>query len=161
MGNNPDSLRRSEDRVGILRSCEYVHGLIQAEIDAGIPANRIVLGGFSQGAAVGLVSGLTAKVKLAGIVALSGYLALSSQFRSLLPSPEVNKQTPIFMGHGDRDQVIHTALGNKSYEMLKEWGYDVDFKIYPGLQHSADPEEIDDVAEFIGKVLEDEGKSEL
>lgn len=154
-------MRRNEDQVGILRSCEYIQGLIKGEIDAGIPANRIVVGGFSQGAAVSLIGGLTSKFKLAGIVVLSGYLALSGQFQSLLPSPEFNKQTPIFMGHGDRDQVVHPALGNKSYEMLKEWGYDVKFKVYPGLEHSADPEEIDDVAEFIGKVLEDEGKSEL
>lgn len=84
-----------EDDKGILKSQEYFHSLIQAEVDAGIASDRIVLGGFSQGGAISIFSGLTAKVKLAAIVSLSGYLLLSSKLKDLVPQPEFNKETPI------------------------------------------------------------------
>ncbi|KAK1758482.1 Phospholipase/carboxylesterase/thioesterase [Echria macrotheca] len=164
MGRDVDSLRRNEDKEGLLRTTEYVHSLIKQEMDAGIPSNRIVLGGFSQGGAVSLFAGLTAKVKLAGIVALSAYLMLSGQFAELVPKPEFNKDTPVFMGHGDSDMVVPTQLGIRSKDVIKGLGYDVTMKVYPDLEHSADPQEIEDVADFITKVLgerEGEGKSEL
>ena len=104
--------------------------MIQKEIDSGIPADRIVIGGFSQGGAMSLFSGLTAKVRLAGIVGLSSYLLLSLKFADLVPKPEFNKETPIFMAHGDVDQVVNTSLGKKSYDMLKGMGYNATFKIY-------------------------------
>jgi predicted esterase len=69
-------------------------------------------------------------VKLAGIVALSSYLLLSLKFADLVPKPEVNKETPIFMAHGDSDQVVNTKLGRMSYDMLKSMGYNATLKIY-------------------------------
>jgi predicted esterase len=127
----PDSLRRSEDEAGILLSQRYFHSLIQSEIDSGIPSDRIVLGGFSQGGAMSMFAGLTAKVKLAGIVALSSYLLLSLKFAELVPKPPVNKETPIFMAHGNMDMVVHSAIGMKSFELLKELGYNATMKVYP------------------------------
>jgi len=153
LGGDPDSLRKSEDREGILRTQQHVHELIQKEIDSGIPADRIVLGGFSQGGAVSIFSGLTAKFKLAGILALSAYLLLSQQYASLVPKPEFNKETPIFMGHGDSDEVVHTQLGELTNSILKGLGYNVTFKVYEDLAHSATPEELDDAEAFLNKVL--------
>jgi len=161
MSADPEALRRNEDKVGILRTQQHVFGLIQKEIDSGIPADRIVLGGFSQGGAVSIFSGLTAKVKLAGVVGLSAYLLLSNQFTTYLPTPNVNKETPIFMGHGDSDMVVNTVIGKKTYDVLKDLGYNVDFKLYPNLEHSASPEEILDVESFLIKVLPPKGKEEL
>jgi lysophospholipase-1 len=113
-----------------LRSRDYFHQLIQQEVDAGIPASRIVIGGFSQGGAMSIFSGLTAKSKLAGIVALSSYLVLSLKFAQLVPQPEMNKDTPLFMAHGTVDQVVNPVLGKASYEKLKELGYSVSMKTY-------------------------------
>ena len=161
MSADPEALRRNEDKAGILRTQQHVHGLIQKEIDAGIPADRIVLGGFSQGGAVGIFAGLTAKVKLAGVVALSAYLLLSNQFTTYLPTPNVNKETPIFMGHGDSDMVVNTVIGKKTYDVLKELGYNIGWNMYPNLEHSASPEEIKDVEDFLLKVLPPKGKEEL
>lgn len=109
----------------------YFHELIQKEIDDGIPADRIVLGGFSQGGAMSMFAGLTSKVRLGGIVALSSYLLLSLKFADLVPKPEFNKETPIFMAHGDSDQVVNFELGKKSYDLLKDMGYKPTLKIYP------------------------------
>lgn len=112
-------------------SRDYLNRLIQQEIDAGIPSERVVLGGFSQGGAMSLFSGLTAKVKLGGIVALSSYLLLSLKFAELLPTPNVNKETPVFMAHGGQDVVVPIQLGVKSHDLIKELGYTPIFKIYP------------------------------
>ncbi|KAK3695496.1 Phospholipase/carboxylesterase/thioesterase [Podospora appendiculata] len=150
---NAESLRRNEDKAGILASQAYFHGLIQKEIDAGIPADRIVLGGFSQGGAMSLFAGLTAKVKLAGIVAMSSYLLLSANFADYVPKPEFNKDTPIFMAHGDSDQVVNTSLGKQSYDLLKGMGYNATLQIYPGMGHSACLEELDAIEGFMTERL--------
>ncbi|KAH9436910.1 hypothetical protein MCOR02_000574 [Pyricularia oryzae] len=149
----PESLRKDEDEEGILLSQKYFHELIQQEIDAGIPSERIVLGGFSQGGVMSIFSGLTAKVKLAAIVAMSAYVPLSLKFKELVASCEANKATPIWMGHGTTDLVVPTVLGMMSEALLKDEGYQVSMKLYPGMGHSACPEELDEVEAFLRKSL--------
>ena len=48
-----------EDEAGVKAAAAYVNSLIQAEIEAGIPSERIIIGGFSQGGALGLYTALT------------------------------------------------------------------------------------------------------
>ncbi|KAK7734756.1 hypothetical protein SLS53_007862 [Cytospora paraplurivora] len=145
-----EAMRENEDAEGIKTSREYLSSLIQSEIDAGIPADRIVLGGFSQGAAMSIFTGLTAKVKLAGIVALSGWLLLSRTFREeLAASPGLNSNTPILMCQGDSDPLVLPELSRLSYQVLNTAGLNVTRKVYEGLTHSASLEELDDVEEFL------------
>ncbi|KAF1812597.1 acyl-protein thioesteras-like protein 1 [Eremomyces bilateralis CBS 781.70] len=145
-----DELKRAEDETGINRSRAYFHELINAEIKKGIPSNRIVLGGFSQGGAMSLLSGLTSPHKLGGIFGLSCYLLLKDKAQAMIADANnANKETKIFIGHGDEDQVVKHAAGKTSAEVLKQWGYDVDFRTYAGLVHSADPEEIDDLESYL------------
>jgi predicted esterase len=103
---------------------------VQQEIDAGIPADRIVLGGFSQGGAMAIFSGLTAPARLAGIVGLSSYLLLSLKFRDLVPSPNPNQDTPLLMCHGTADPVVPMPLGRLSRDMLNVMEYNVTMKLY-------------------------------
>ncbi|KAI1080559.1 Phospholipase/carboxylesterase [Whalleya microplaca] len=158
-----EDIRAQQDEAGILVSREYVNGLIQAEIDSGIPANRIVVGGFSQGGALSLFAGLTAKVKLAGIVGLSSYLPLDSKFANFVRESDLNHDTPILMCHGDSDQVVPVNFGKLSFEMLKSQGFKATMKLYPGMGHSACLEELDEVEAFLRARLppEDDKKSEL
>jgi predicted esterase len=122
---------RSEDDAGIARSQAYFHKLIADEVAKGIPSNRIVLGGFSQGGAMSLYAGLTAPQKLGGIFGLSCYLLLQDSIRnSIAAAGDANKATKIFMGHGDADQMVKYEYGKLTAEKVKEWGYDVDFKTY-------------------------------
>ncbi|KAF2135769.1 uncharacterized protein K452DRAFT_238740 [Aplosporella prunicola CBS 121167] len=146
-------INRSEDEVGIKRSMDYFHSLIKDEMDKGIKSERIVIGGFSQGGAMSLLSGVTCPQKLGGIFGLSSYLLLRDKFRDMVPAENPNKDTPIFMGHGDADPVVQYVWGQGTASMLKEWGWTVDFRTYPGLPHSADPEEIDDLERYLKKQL--------
>jgi lysophospholipase-1 len=109
---------------------EHVHSLINDEVSSGIPANRIVLGGFSQGGAVALLSGLTAPSKIGGIVGLSSWLLLLQTFREHIPAGNPNENTPILMGHGDEDPVVLYNLGDMSQKMLNTLGYSVTMKTY-------------------------------
>jgi predicted esterase len=74
---------RAEDQDGILNSAMAVGALITKEVDEGVEARRIVVGGFSQGAALSLVTGLTSERRLAGLVCLSGWLPMSGKMKSV------------------------------------------------------------------------------
>ncbi|KAF2207431.1 hypothetical protein CERZMDRAFT_51002 [Cercospora zeae-maydis SCOH1-5] len=156
-----DLANRSEDEAGILRSQKVFHTLIEEEIKAGIPTERIVLGGFSQGGAMSLMAGITAPSKLGGIFGLSCYLLLQGKVRDLVPKDSPNQKTPIFMGHGDADQVVRYDWGKKTAEQLKEWGWDVSFKTYKNLPHSAAPEEIEDLKNYLSSRIPDLGDKPL
>jgi predicted esterase len=132
-----------------LRTREYLYGLIDEEIKAGTPSERIILGGFSQGAAMSLFAGTTYKHKLGGIIGLSGFLPCNDKIEGLIPEGNANKDTPILMCHGDQDPVVLPTWGRMSAEFLKKGGWKVDYKEYRGLVHSASPQEIDDVATFL------------
>ena len=124
-------MRENEDAEGIRNSADYLSSLVQSEIDAGIPADRIVLGGFSQGGAMSIYTGLTAKVKFAGIVALSGWLLLSKTFREVLAAgPKMNDNTPVLMCHGDSDPLVRPELSMLSYQVLNTMGLNVTRKVY-------------------------------
>ncbi|ETS84360.1 Acyl-protein thioesterase 1 [Pestalotiopsis fici W106-1] len=160
----PDDLRRQQDEAGMLVSRAYISGLIQAEIDNGVPADRIVLGGFSQGGAMSLFAGLTTPRKIAGIVGMSSYLPLDAKLPEFLGEGNHNQDTPILMCHGTADNVVPASAGRSSAELLKKTGFDVTWKEYPGMAHSACLEELDDVEAFLASrlpALGEEKRSEL
>lgn len=128
-----DDLRDRQDKDGMLSARAYVEGLIQAEIDAGIPASRIAVGGFSQGGAIALFSAITGKHKLAGAVGLSSWLVLDKEVPNMLTEDgrDLNRTTPIFMGHGSADPMVPTAFGQQSCDELKKLGFDASMKMYP------------------------------
>lgn len=157
-----DLANRSEDEAGILKSQKVFHTLIADEVKSGIPTERIVLGGFSQGGAMSLMAGITNPTKLGGIFGLSCYLLLQGKVRDLVPKDSPNQSTKIFMGHGDADPVVKYAWGKATSDRLKEWGWDVDFRTYKNLPHSASPQEIEDLREYLQKQIPDlEGKGSL
>ncbi|CAC9890035.1 unnamed protein product [Aureobasidium pullulans] len=156
-----DDIQQNEDEAGITRSQAYIHSLIAKEIEKGIPSERIILGGFSQGGAMSLMSGVTAPTRLGGIFGLSCYLLLRGKLREMIPSENPNKQTPIFMGHGDADPVVRYEWGQATSKVLQEWGWNVDFKTYKGLPHSAAPQEINDLERYIKERVPDLGDKPL
>ncbi|KAB5595541.1 Acyl-protein thioesterase 1 [Ceratobasidium theobromae] len=142
-----------EDEEGLLQSAAAIKELVKAENDAGISNNRIVLGGFSQGAALSVLTGLTTEPKYAGIAVLSGWFPIRQQLQKIL-NPNA-ASTPIFWGHGTDDQLVPHDLGVRSVQLLQEslQFKDVVFKSYTGVAHSADEQEIDDLSEWLAKVI--------
>ena len=77
------NINAHEDDAGMLRTVHALNQLITAEVDAGVPAARVVLGGFSQGGAMSLLTGLTAERRLAGLAVLSGWLAAREKAKAV------------------------------------------------------------------------------
>lgn len=122
-------LADKQDAEGIAAIAREIEAVIANEIARGIPANRIVLAGFSQGGAVALHVGLRHSETLAGIMALSTYLPLHDSLAG--EASDANRAAPILMAHGSEDPVVPIALGQASREHLEAAGYTVAWHEYP------------------------------
>jgi phospholipase/carboxylesterase len=145
-----NDLGRQEDEKGLRESQILVDALIEREIARGVPAHRIVLGGFSQGCAMTLQAGLRYPHKLAGLMCLSGYVPLADKVAA--ERHPANQDTPVFMVHGRMDPVIPIARAIASRDLLKQLGYQVEWHDYP-MQHSACADEVQDISAWLKKVL--------
>ena len=145
----PD-LVSQQDAAGIQASERAIVALIAQEVARGIPAERIVLAGFSQGCAMALHTALRLPQKLAGIMALSGYLPLADRLTA--ERHPANGSTPVFMAHGTQDPVVVIARGEASRDALAALGQPVEWHSYP-TPHSLHPREISDISAFLTRVL--------
>jgi phospholipase/carboxylesterase len=139
-----------QDTAGILDSESSVRGFLKRELDAGIPAERIVLAGFSQGGAIALHTGVRYDRRLAGIMGLSTYLPLVDRFAAEA-RPE-RRDTPLLMCHGTHDATLPMVLGSSSRDVLKAASYTVEWHEYP-MQHQVCGEEIDDISRWLQERL--------
>jgi phospholipase/carboxylesterase len=139
-----------QDAVGIQKSEAAIQALIANEVARGIPHERIVLAGFSQGCAMALHTALRLPQKIAGVIALSGYLPLADRFAA--ERNATNATTPIFMAHGTQDPVVVLARGEASRDALVSLGHPVQWQTYP-MPHSVHPKEIADISVFLRQVL--------
>lgn len=120
----------AEKHNGLSESVASVHEMLKKAEAGGMPANRIVLAGFSQGAVMALAAGLTYEHPIAGICAFSGWLPAGVLEKAR------HKETPIFMGHGERDSLIPVKTGLRSAWALKNAGYsNLQFQRYGDLAH--------------------------
>jgi len=150
-----------DDEEGILASCDALDGYIRAEIDRGVPSDRIVVGGFSQGCAISLVWGLIGKERnnIAGILPLSGYFPLASRIAAIRKErgiEENEKQTKQwFLAHGTRDVLVPLTLFAQENEELLKWvdEKDIEGHVYDGMAHSTSNAELRDMLAFLSKVV--------
>lgn len=140
----------AEDVAGFRDSQAMIQELIDREGDRGIPPRRIVLAGFSQGGAVALYTVIRCVDRVAGVMAMSGYLPLESSFKA--ERAPANDATPIFMAHGLADPVLPMAMGLQSRDFLKAQGYVVEWHQYP-MAHAVCTEEVTDIRAYLLRVL--------
>jgi phospholipase/carboxylesterase len=140
--------RAPSDVAGTRQSAADVTALIARENERGIPTERIVLAGFSQGGALALFTGTRLPQKLAGIIGLSCYMPAAADFAA--EAAAANRSTRIFLAHGLYDAVVAPDLGQWTRQLLQTAGYDVDWHTYP-MEHSLCAEEVAAVAEFLAR----------
>ena len=124
---------------------------MRRERERGIPAERIVVAGFSQGGAMALFLGPRWPERLGGVMALSTYLPLSDTLAK--EAHPANAAVP----RSSRRTAASTPwcrwrLGEKSRERLRALGYDVDWRSYP-MPHSLCAQEVEDLREFLLRAL--------
>jgi len=142
-----DEAGRQADIPGITKSREAIRALIARENARGVPTDRIVLAGFSQGGAIAYTTALTHPQTLAGVIALSTYL----------PSPKLvmtefdpaNAATPVFAAHGTDDEIVPVTLGAQARDFIVALGQPVTWQTYQGMPHSVCIEEIVDIGAWL------------
>ena len=139
---------KREDEAGLRASQTSIEALIAQEKARG--STRIILAGFSQGAAMTLQVGLRQPEKLAGLLCLSGYLPLRDSVTA--ECHEANRNTPIFLAHGRGDPVIPIARAEQSRDLLKALSYPVEWHEYM-MPHAICEDEIGDIGRWLRSVL--------
>ena len=136
-----------EDDKGIRASQKLLEKLIEEQP---VPPEKVILAGFSQGGAIVLQTALRYPKKLAGVMALSTYLPLASTLAA--ERNPANARIPIFMAHGQYDDIIPIRRAQESKVILEKNGYRVDWHEYP-MPHSVCGEEVVDVSAWLSRLL--------
>jgi phospholipase/carboxylesterase len=134
------------DEKGLTAAIKAAHDLIRAEIDKGIAPTRIVLAGFSQGGAIALSAALTYPDALAGVIALSTFIPATQL-------AHINAhRLPIYMAHGNMDDLVPLPLGEQTYQLLKKQGFDVSWNVYT-MSHEVCKDEINSISQWLQESL--------
>jgi predicted esterase len=149
-----------EQFAGVEQSVDIVQRILESELAScpDVPARRIVLGGFSQGAAMSIRTGFTIAHRLAGIVAMSGYLVQKSHLLSHLAAKA--KETPALVLHGKQDRVVAFEAGQRLHATLVEAGIEAQMHAYPRMGHSTCVQEMEDLLKFLKEKLYQEEEKE-
>ena len=166
IGSRPDrpELEDEEDEAGMLRTVAYLESLIDACTRKGIPPQRIVLGGFSQGCAMSLLTDLISEKysgKLAGIVGLMGYLPLATghrlqTLRAKAGLPTTVGEVPVFLARGKKDVLIPKIWWNYTLKRLDELGLNegaLEVHEYEGLAHGLSGALLKDMCKWLERVV--------
>jgi phospholipase/carboxylesterase len=140
------SASRDQDEAGIAASHRAIDALIEREVARGVPVERQVLAGFSQGGAMALHAGLRQQSRVAGILVLSCYLLFPDRLAE--ERSPANAQTPVFMGHGLLDPMVPHAMGEAAAAELRRLGQPLTWRSYP-IPHSVSLEELHDLGAWL------------
>ena len=140
--------KRQPDLDGVRRSTDSIRALVEHEREHGIPSEKIVLAGFSQGGAIALHLGLRYEERLAGLLCLSTFFATPEEdARAQSPA---NAHLPVFQAHGSLDPMVPIERGQAARDLLVELGHEVEWHEYP-MQHQVCMEEIEAVGAWLGR----------
>lgn len=132
------------DAKGVEESTALLEALVDREVERGIVADKIVIAGFSQGGAIAINAAVRASRRLAGLMALSTYIALPGE----LEASAGHRDLPVFMAHGRFDPMLPMQWGRASADKLGEAGYNVEWHDYP-MAHAVCADEITDIRSWL------------
>ena len=135
-----------EDKVGLERSLKLIRRLVNELIESGVPANKIIIGGFSQGGALAMYSLFQEMKVFAGAFSWSGYLPRGE-------TVPLGNRTPVLLSHGTQDTVIPHRAVSAMPEILKEAGFQVQSHVFNELAHAIDQRVIDVWIRWLSKIL--------
>jgi predicted esterase len=121
-----------------------------ARVEATIPAQRVILLGFSQGACLTLEFATRHARRYGGVVGLSG--GLIGPADTPRDYPGSFDSTPVLLGCSDVDPHIPEERVAEAAEVFKRMGAKVTMRLYPGMGHTVNPDEIAAVREIVESV---------
>jgi predicted esterase len=126
---------------GISSGLRVIGGLVESAAKQGVPPERVVILGFSQGACLTLEFAARHARRYRGVVGLSGGLigppGTPRDYRGSCDG------TPVFLGCSDIDPHIPVERVRESAEVFRRLGAVVDERIYPGMEHTVNRDEIE------------------
>ncbi len=143
-----------QDEAGIRESSAGLLELVARERERGVPQDRIVLAGFSQGGAIALHTALRERQRFAGLLALSTWLPLGTAHRAeVAGNREAQpRDLPVFIAHGSYDPMLPLALGEATRDALLAAGFKPEWHSYP-MAHAVCAEEIADIRAWLLRVF--------
>lgn len=142
----PRKVDAKDDHAGIAASVATVHAEINKLVEKGVPADRIIVCGFSQGAVLAHSAVASYEKTLGGCVMLSGWVPENTKV------VDANAKTPIFWGHGTKDEIVTIDNQSAGEAVLKAKGIPVVAKQYD-VDHDSTEAEFDDILAFIKERL--------
>lgn len=177
--------RQALQTEGIRESVKHIEGIWDAEVTRlGGLASKVVLGGISQGGAIGIWTMLSIRSKgltshPAAFVGASTWLPLAADIEHALSGndeesenrigrdfvrsmigqhPKAQPPMPMFLGHGIDDAYVDVELGRQAKDVLARVGWAVEWNEYSGADQEGhwlkQPEEVDDMVLFLRSVAE-------
>lgn len=143
-------LQNRADEEGVRQSAAQVLTLIEKVIASGVPAEKILLAGFSQGGVIALHLLPRLPYKIAGVMALSTYMGMPEKLKAEMTGH--NKSTPVLVAHGTMDDVVPLSAGKAAFDALKYAGFQVSWLDYR-MAHSVCAQEVADLSRFIQQRL--------
>ncbi|MAM86623.1 alpha/beta hydrolase [Allohahella sp. A8] len=142
---------RTIDAGQLRASAEQIAAFVDREVTRGIPPERIVIAGFSQGGAVAYELAASDERVFAGLLVLSSYFATQqdAQWRRL---KDKCQHMPVMIMHGQADNIVSESLGRSACKILCDLGLQVSYKTYP-VGHSVHPRQIEEISKWLQTIL--------
>jgi len=139
---------------------EEINRFIEKQVANGTPINRIILGGFSMGGAMALHVGYRYKTDLAGVFTLSSFINNDSVLYKHLESKRSKEEKlvvpPLFMCHGERDDLVKISWGEDTFNRLTSLGVTAEFHRFPNMLHELKKKELEMLYSWINNRIKDE-----
>ena len=147
----PLTFRDPNERwVGVNKAAPVLERFIDAELARhALPPSALALVGFSQGTMMALHVGLGRAVSPAAIVGYSGLLVTPVDGNLETLAKEIKSRPPVFLAHGDQDELIPVQALFAAAQGLAAIGVPVEWHISPGVGHGIDPEGLRHGGEFL------------
>eukprot|EP00933_Yihiella_yeosuensis_P013408 TRINITY_DN12444_c0_g1_i1.p1 TRINITY_DN12444_c0_g1~~TRINITY_DN12444_c0_g1_i1.p1 ORF type:complete len:271 (+),score=47.14 TRINITY_DN12444_c0_g1_i1:120-932(+) len=147
----PDRPRLQEEPAEVQKAIRRIRAAVGALEEEGVPLNRIVLGGFGQGAALAIKTVLMAERPFAGCLLCSGWIPNEEEVMELMT--DYGRTTPVLWCHGARDAVVEPRYAATQAKTLKEAGVPLQFKLFPELMFGISREVVASVQTWLGERL--------
>ncbi len=120
-----------------------------SQINNGVPASQIIVGGFSQGGALAITYSLRSNIKLGGCCIIATWVPLQGEYPKSFGSAA--RSIPFWQGHGDADNMVNHDIGKRSIDFLKSRGVSADFQLFDHVGHHTCSKQIEQASKFIEK----------
>ena len=139
---------------GVQACAPVLDAFLDAELaSSGLGPRQLALVGFSQGTMLALYLALRRAPALAAVLGYSGALLGAER----LPA-EIAAKPPVFLVHGDADEVVPVAALDAAVQGLQAAGVPVQWSVRPRLPHAIDPESLAHGAAFLATAFADTGR---